>query len=422
MPRRRRRRRSRWLQILPWVMLPLFAVLLTALEFHLRGGLPAKPKPKAGPELVWIYQPVWPGAIVSSPLVDVGDNRVYVGVIRDKGLRPEGVVVALQESTGYPIWAFDDDRAMIHMYSSPRVADGRLYIGEGMHANLDCKLRCLEAATGRALWQFGASGHIESTPCIADGRVYFGAGDDGIYALDAATGERLWQFDEAMHVDGSPIAEGGKVYVATAVSRRFKTTRLLCLDAVTGKPDWQLPTELPSWSAPLLDGGQLFVTFGNGRLDRSDPAPAGEVICVEASSHKRFWSRPLPDGVMGSAAADAERVYIGCRDGHVYALKRTDGSVVWTYDAGSPVVTTPALLEGRLYVTASGGRVACLDAVSGGEIADFDIGAHAGADVRPRLWSSPTVRRDDTRHRVYFGVELRYPDQHADAALYCVRF
>jgi outer membrane protein assembly factor BamB len=418
MPRRRRRRRSRWLPILPWVILPLFAVLLTALELHLRGGLPVKQKPKVGPELVWLYQPVTRGAIVSSPLVHGG--QVYVGVIRDMGFSPQGFVVALDEVTGKPLWDFDDGGKMLHMYSSPRLADGRLYIGEGMHANFDCKLTCLDAATGKKSWRFGAKGHVESTPCIADGRVLFGAGDDGVYALDAATGKRLWQFDDSVHVDGSPVVEGGKVYVGTAVSRRFKTTRLLCLNAASGKVNWQLPTELPCWSAPVLDGGQLFVTFGNGRLDRSDPAPAGEVICVDTATHQRLWSRSVPDGVMSSAVVDTERVYFGCRDGRVYAVKRSDGTIVWTYDAGSPVVTTPALLDGRLYVAASAGRVVCLDAADGGEKMSFDVAAHAGTEAR--LWSSPAVRREDDRVRVYFGVELRYPDDHADAALYCVRF
>src|SRR5262249_5406318 len=210
--------------------------------------------------------------------------------------------------------------------------------------------------------------------------------------------------------------------VGTAVSRRFKSPRLLCLDAATGKLDWQIPTELPIWAGPLLDVGQLFVMMGNGRLDRSDTAPVGEVMCVDIATRKRLWSRPTPAGVMASAAVDAERVYFGCRDGRVYALKRSDGGLVWSYDAGSPVVTTPVLLDGQLYVTASGGRVACLDAASGDSKMSFDVGTHAGADVKPRLWSSPAVRRDDGRVRVYFGVELRYPDDHADAALYCVRF
>jgi outer membrane protein assembly factor BamB len=419
---RRRRRRSRWLPILPWLILPLFGVTLTALELHLRGGLPIRPRaePERKPEIVWRFQTTRPGAIVSSPMLDNG--RVYIGVIRDHGFSPQGVVVAVDDaSEGKLVWDFDDGGKMIHMYSSPRIADGRLYIGEGMHANGDCKLYCLDVANGKKLWSFGATSHIESTPCIADGRVVFGAGDDGVYAGDAKSGEKLWQFNEAVHVDGSPAAAGGKVYFASAVSRRHKITRLVCLDAVTGKSDWQLPTDLPCWSPPAIDAGQLFVTLGNGRLTASDPMPAGEILCVDIATHKRLWSRSVPDGIMAGPAVGAEHVYIGCRDGRVYAVNRGDGAIAWSYDAGSPVVTQPALLDGRLYIAASAGRVICLDAADGAERDVFDLTSDAGTSVR--LWSSPSVRAEpDGWHRVYVGAELRYPDQHSDAVLYCLRF
>ena len=90
------------------------------------------------------------------------------------------------------------------MYSSPGVANGRLYIGEGMHGNSESKLYCLDATTGERLWRFGTKGQIESSPCVADGRVFFGAGDDGVYALDAASGAKLWHFERGLNIDSSP--------------------------------------------------------------------------------------------------------------------------------------------------------------------------------------------------------------------------
>jgi len=104
----------------------------------------------------------------------------------------------------------------------------------------------------------------------------------------------------------------------------------------------------------------------------------------------------------------------------MYAVDRGDGRVAWKAQVGSPIVTSPALLDQRLYAIGSAGRVACLDPTNGRELASFDVADHAGVECR--LWSSPVVRLDGRgRHRVYFGAEVRFPG-HSLAALYCVRF
>src|SRR5262245_60934685 len=72
-----------------------------------------------GPTVLWVFEAPRAGAIICTPCVD-GDV-VYSGVIRDAGFSPQGAVYALNRSSGKPIWTFDDDGNMAHMYSSPRV-------------------------------------------------------------------------------------------------------------------------------------------------------------------------------------------------------------------------------------------------------------------------------------------------------------
>ena len=105
--------------------------------------------------------------MVSSPLV--AEGRVHAGIIRDNGLHPEGVVYALDADGGKRLWQSDADGSMIHLYSSPCIADGLLYIGEGMHANFECKLSCLDARTGQVRWRFGAGSHIGPGAVIGPG-------------------------------------------------------------------------------------------------------------------------------------------------------------------------------------------------------------------------------------------------------------
>jgi outer membrane protein assembly factor BamB len=397
-----------------WALPVLIGVGLALTEHWLK-QTPAQP---TMPQVVWVFSPQYPGAMVSSPLVAGG--RVYAGVIRDNGLHPDGIVYALDAETGKPIWQSNADGNMIHMFSSPCIADGLLYIGEGMHANFDCKLSCIDVQTGQIRWRFAATSHIESSPCADGSRIFFGAGDDGVYAVDAQSGAKLWQFNERLHIDASPAVADGRVFVGSGLSRRFRTNEILALAAESGKPIWRTTVDLPAWGSPVVSGNQVFFGLGNGRLERSDPSPAGSVICVNAATGKENWRCRVPDAVLSRAAVDDRRVYFGCRDKRVYAANRENGLVTWHYEAGSEIVTTPALVGGRLYVAASAGRIVSLDTESGQEISAFDLAEYA--KTKCRVWSSPSVRKDENGHeRLFVGAELQFPDR-SEANLLCIRF
>ncbi len=407
-----------------WVRLALIVLLTTmASGCSTRKTVTPLPSSAETDKVVWTFEQVERGAIVSSPLA-AGD-RLYVGAIRDAGLSTSGAVYCLNRETGKIIWKFDDDGETQHMYSSPCLANGRLYIGEGMHANQVCKFYCLDAGSGQKLWQFVTAGHIESSPCVADGKVFFAAGDDGLYCLDAVSGAPRWHYEAPIHVDASPSVVDRCLYCGSGVSRTRKTTQVFCLNADTGAVLWQKPTDLPVWGSPAVSGDQVFFGLGNGRLTQSALAPekpAGAVLCAAAKNGETQWRYDVRDGVLVRPAVDDHRVYFGARDGCCYCLDRSHGQLCWMQDLGSPLVTNPALLERRLYVVASDGRVSRLDADSGRIGWTFDVAAHS--QTKPRLFSAPAVvgeRAEVNGHfRVYFGAELRMPLNSA-AMVYCLR-
>jgi outer membrane protein assembly factor BamB len=379
------------------------------------------PSPPAGPHIVWTFEPPERGAVIASPAV-VGD-RVYVAAIRDNAFAPAGVVYCLERETGKVVWQFTDDGGMQHMFSSPVLADGRLYIGEGMHANFRCKLYCLNADTGTKLWHFEVNGHIESTPCVAAGRVFFGAGDDGLYCLDAVSGAEVWHFAGPYHIDLSPTVVDGRVYAGSGVSRRNKTTEAFCLEAATGRVVWRYPAPLPVWGSPLVSGDQVCFGLGTGRLERSaDPGevPAGALLCLDAATGQHRWTVRLSEAVFGQPAADDARVYFGARDGWLRCVARRDGAELWRADLGSPIIATPVLCAGRLYVMPAEGRFTCFDAVSGQQHWSFDLAQHS--QTKPRIYATPSVlpAEGGVHRRIYLGMELRNPATSA-AVVYCMQ-
>jgi outer membrane protein assembly factor BamB len=379
-----------------------------------------------------LFKPKAPSWIASSPLVN-GD-RIYVGVVHGAAFR-SGALYCLNRATGELLWAFNDGGAMKDVFSSPCVADGKVYIGEGFHQHSGCKLFCLDAVSGKKLWQVQTGSHTESSPCVADGKVYFGAGDDGLYCVDAANGEVVWHEGKGLHVDASPLVVGGRVYCGSGVGDAYQETCVFCLDATTGKERWRQPTDLPVWGEAALTGDRLYVGAGNGNfmasegdgaLADSKAKPAGAVLCFKADTGDRIWRYDVADGVHVRVVADRSCVYFAARDQNCYCLDRADGRLLWKKDLGSPVVASPALVQCpecggavNLYVVAAAGQVYCLDPTTGAQEWLLDVAKEQ--KLPAELFSSPTVvatrEADGDHRRVYFGCGLNTFQR---GVLYCV--
>ncbi len=376
------------------------------------------PREVETPAVVWMFEPPQRGAVVSSPVL--ASDRLYVALVRDTGAGTStGAVYCLEATTGKVRWSFDDGGAMLHVYSTPCVAQGRLYVGEGMHENLECKLYCLDLDTGRKLWDFRTAGHVESSPTVAGDLVYFGAGDDGLYALESATGKKRWQFREGLHLDTSPLVAPGRVYGGSGPSERFKRTEAFCLDARTGTPLWRVQTDLPVWGSPAEQEGRVYFGLGNGRLveDRGGrAAPAGGVLCLDASSGRLRWWRDLEDAVLQRVTLANDRVYAGTRAGDCWCLDAHDGQVLWRERLGSPILTRPAVIERSVFVAARDGVLTCLDSASGRRTWFFDWARQSGTE--PRLLASPAVNRHaGGGYTIFLAGELRNPVTSAAAVV-----
>lgn len=373
-----------------------------------------------------LFRPAEPSWVASSPTL--AGERVYVGAVHGQAFT-SGAVYCL-EADGRVLWTFNDGGKMKDVFSSPCVSGGRVYVGEGFHQHIGCKLYCLDADTGAKTWEFQTGSHTESSPCVADGRVYFGAGDDGLYCLDAATGAKVWHLNAGLHVDANPLVSGHRLYCGSGVGDTYKETCVFCLDAATGKELWRVPTDLPVWGGMALAGEQVYAGTGNGNFVASDEKrPAGAVLCLDAATGTRRWQFDARDGIHVKVAADRSQVYFGSRDGHCYCVGRLDGQLRWKRDLGSPVVASPALADctccggsASVFVAASAGQVYCLDASTGRVDWSFDVAKDSGSPPEAtNLFSSPgvTVRRDGhaDRRRVYLGCGL---DNNARGAVYCL--
>ena len=92
-------------------------------------------------------------------------------------------------------------------------------------------------------------------------------------------------------------------------------------------------------------------------------------------------------GAIHSSAAIANGiVYVGSRDGKLYALKASTGIKIWEFQTGSWVDSSPAISDGVVYFGSNDGGLYALDALNGEKLWFFK--------TRYGVRSSPAVAGD----------------------------
>jgi outer membrane protein assembly factor BamB len=320
----------------------------------------ADDRPLSGrPEVRWRHKEKGSQVIDFSSSPALVSGKVYVGSAQVSVFASSGAIHCFDGATGDPVWRTPTAQ---QVFSSPAVANGRLYCGEGLHQDSNSKLYCLDLRTGKPLWTFPTKSHVESTPAIVGDRVVFTAGDDGVYCLNAKTGKKVWQRG-GMHADISPAVVGSRVYVGTGYGKY----QALCLDLAKGTVLWQKPQDLAVWGPPAVLGNRVYYGLGNGDFTKSGQSPKGRVICLDTTSGNEIWRYPVPDAVLTAVALHAGKATFGCRDGKVYTLTADAGKLVWKAVAGAPVLGSPAVVSGHVYAVGGDGSVRSFTSGSGTE-------------------------------------------------------
>jgi parallel beta-helix repeat protein len=119
-----------------------------------------------------------------------------------------------------------------------------------------------------------------------------------------------------------------------------------------------------------------------------------------------MWNRTSGGHIDSSPAVVNGRVYIGSDDNKVYCLGANTGSILWNYTTGGIVASSPAVADGKVYVGSHEQKIYCLDAVSGAHVWDCKIGNLLSEGYG--FTSSPAVADG----KVYVGSE--------ENGLYCL--
>ncbi len=288
--------------------------------------------------------------------------------------------------------------------STPVIMGGKLYTlvrhKPGTKEEAE-KVLCLDAATGKKLWENVFNVYLSDVPAervgwsavIADPttNTVFAHGVCGVFtAIDAATGKTRWQ--RSLHEEfGFLSTYGGRtnipvvfedLVIASAVVTGWGDTarpahRFLGLDAKTGEVRWMNGTkELPedtTYSTPSLAnvGGQAALIFGS-----SD----GSVWNLQPRTGKAVWNFKLSRrGLNVAPLVDGETVYISQAEenldnttmGSATAFKATGAgditatNAIWQRKGVMDGRAMPVVLGERVYFVDDGAKVYVFDKATG---------------------------------------------------------
>jgi hypothetical protein len=291
-----------------------------------------------------------PGAsgVTSSPTIVMG--KVYLGSYDSKG--GAGFLFCLDERTGNIVWKNTTYSSVY--FSSPSVYGDRVYVGTmGLYNSSNMKweapygIYCFNTKTGEALWSYPVEGSVGSSPTIVDEKVLFTSKNGYIYSLDAEMGTMIWKKEIGSSVS-SPAVKGDSIYVG---------------------------------SGEMNGDGKFYSLDMNGNIN---------------------WEFVPNGAVQSSPAVAGYYVYFASNveEGTVYCLNNTNGDLVWEYRPwpNEYIISSPAIVDGRVYIASDNGRLYCFE----GESANIIV-AEEGITKIIHLGEDAKVAHGDEE----FGLNVR---------------
>jgi outer membrane protein assembly factor BamB len=123
---------------------------------------------------------------------------------------------------------------------------------------------------------------------------------------------------------------------------------------------------------------------------RHDLSHSGYSTSTGPETNNVLWEYAIGNSMSSPAIVDG-KVYIGSESNRMYCLDANTGEKIWSYITNGKVYSSPAVVDGKVYFLSDGGKVYCLNSGTGKKIWDYSIGRYDA--------SSPTVANG----KVYFG-------------------
>ncbi len=307
----------------------------------------------------------------------VYDNKIYT-------MDSEGTIRAISAANGAALWAVNtvpDKKSgfdYLHPFNTNNVSrngfgggiaadGGKVFAATGFGSVI-----ALDAGSGKVVWSKMFAIPIREAPTAAEGRVFVVNSESEILCLSGDDGSQLWTQkglpeNAALLTGASPAVAGNIVFVP------YPSGEITAIDIKTGQPKWtdsltkisinSSATAIGEAPRPVVDRDAVFAMSRGGQL-----------IATSRDKGQRLWTREIKGSQTPWVAGDT--LFVVDMTGKLAALTRKDGKVRWvTALPGDGRWSGPVLAGNRLWLASSKGLLVAVDAVSGTVGTQSDLGA-----------------------------------------------
>jgi len=207
----------------------------------------------------------------------------------------------------------------------------------------DHKVYCLDAESGRAVWEVKTEGPLTASPAISAGRVLAASEDGTLYCLALEDGKLLWRYKTEAPLKLGPAAARGGVFLAAGDGR------IRCLLLGTGHPVWEKELGSLPAASPVILETMIFAAC----LD-------GTVRCLRGGTGEELWRTGVLGSTPRSLAVSAEQLVVGLDSGKVAVFFVSDGRPAWEYGLARRSPALVSLGGGEVYAASPEGVLYCL--------------------------------------------------------------
>lgn len=255
--------------------------------------------------------------------------------------------------TGAILWSrgYNWDQSGINMISLDGYSNGKLYC-RGVDNSY---AMCINDKDGSVIWSIKADQGDHFGVIIAqDEKVIVQS--DKTYCLDASTGKTLWD----SKYGGQMLSSPGKVYFETST---YKAHWLKCLDINTGKEVWNKQDYYGIGNLVFSDGK----LFGSVFSEDKD-ATTYVLYSINAANGEKVWQQEIPTKNSSKPIIADGKIYLGAND-YIYVLDEATGSLLDKFDYTLPEdrygFGMLTYSDGKLYWRSVKGFLYCKDAKTG---------------------------------------------------------
>ena len=207
-----------------------------------------------------------------------------------------------------------------------------------------------------------------------------------------------WAFATGGRIVSSPVIDQGTIYVGS------DDGNLYAIAAADGRQRWQYKTAGPVPSTPAVAAGVVYVASYDGKIHAIDARSGLPRWKFATAGERRFEAKNLHgflpktqtiadpfDVYLSSPLVVDGRVFVGSGDGNVYALDATTGALAWKFATGDVVHASPAVAGGTVYVGSWDSYLYALDAATGAQKWRFHGGEDPDIHNQVGFQSSPAI-------------------------------